>query len=91
MDYLTGTSAKALAEREQLSHQRIYQLLNKVAYRVLGYTSIKAVKALDPTRFVEVLHDRMMNGMRYIEPGRAETPEEFFYEMLTERKTRSYK
>ncbi len=90
MDYLTGMSVAALAEREEVTAPRIYQMLHKVAYRVMGFTSIKYVQPEDVLRFRARLYDSVFPHRPTFSQGEASTPREFFLELLSETKTRNY-
>jgi hypothetical protein len=88
MDYLTGMTVTTLAAREGVTPPRIYQMLHKVAYRVMGRHSITTIGKDDLTQFKARLYDIVWHKPQYVETAR--TPETFFYEMLSERKTRNY-
>jgi hypothetical protein len=90
MDYLTGTTVRALAEHEGVTVPRIYQMLHKVAWRVMGRSSITTVFKEDVAHFRARLHDITDPPPRFVALGEACTPEQFFYEMLSETKTRNY-
>jgi hypothetical protein len=90
MDYLTGMTVATLADREGVTPPRIYQMLHKVAWRVMGRSSITTIFKDDVTQFKARLYDIINPPPRRIEPGEACTPEQFFYEMLGEKKTRNY-
>ncbi len=86
MDYMTGKTVAAIAEAEDMSTQRVYQLLNKVAYRVLGFSSIQTAK-MNAAQFQRSLHHLMHPARRQ---ATSDTPEGFFYEMCYEEKIRDY-
>lgn len=86
MNYLTGTSAKDIAKAEGLSVQRVYQILNKAAYSVMGFHDIALVKAVYVGDFQKRLHSIMNPARQHSE----DTPEGFYYELLREPKTRNF-
>jgi len=87
MDYLTGVPVDVLAEREKLSTQRVYQLLNRVAYRVVGLTSIMHVKP-NVKRFAALLHEHTNPTRQFrFQP---DSPEAFYLELLMEEKHRNF-
>jgi NAD/NADP transhydrogenase beta subunit len=90
MDYVTGMTVGQIAEREGVTTVRVYQVLHKVAYRVLGFTSIKYVKAEDMPRLVARLHEIVWPHRATYSPGEACTPKEFYQELMSEKKTRNY-
>ena len=86
-DYLSGAKTmKEIAAAEQLSYQRVTQILAKVA-RQFGLTCMSHAKH-DPTKYLNYL--RALDTRKYIPLGPAETPEEFFYEMLAEPRVSNY-
>jgi hypothetical protein len=90
MDYLTGMSVTALAAREEVTAPRIYQVLHKVAYRVMGRSSITLIRPEDVPRFQARLYDSVFPHRPTFSQGEASTPREFFLELLSETKTRNY-
>lgn len=84
LDYAFGADVQALAEREGISHQRVYQVLNRAAASIGKHTT---QLRQDPDR-VKALLLNTRSRAPYVE--RAETPEEFFFEVMREPKTRAF-
>ena len=87
LDYLTGTPATALAEREKVTLTRVYQILDKLAYRFTGFSSIRHVPK---ERLYSALLRAIKPDLRHVEPGAAQTPEEFYVEMNDEPRVRDF-
>lgn len=87
LDYCTGTSTEELANREHVSQTRIYQILNKLAFRHTGVNSIKWAPKL---QLMNALLRAANPGLRHIGPSMAQTPEEFWTEMNDEPRIRNF-
>lgn len=87
IDYAYGMSVAELAVRERCSEQRIYQRLSNATVGLFGTNRSTELRKC-PERTVGRIKD-YLNRPRYIERGKAETPEEFFYELLNEPRTRN--
>ena len=84
LDYAFGTDVKALADREGISTPRVYQVLARAASSIGKHTT---QLRQDPDR-IKALLLNIRSRPLYV--GRAETPEEFFFEVMHEPKTRSF-
>lgn len=82
-DYITGMSVEEIANREELSQVRIYQILEK-ELRGLGYPKIEQSRQ-KPGLALWRLRTSLEFRRRPISAAR--TPEDFFYEMLDEQRT----
>lgn len=90
MDYCTGTPTNVLAEREGIALARVYQILNKLAFRFAYSHSIRNVGKDKMLRALQDTAARSMAQTNYVEPGTAQTPEEFYIEMLNEPRVRNF-
>jgi hypothetical protein len=79
--YLTGQSMPQIAAKESLSHQRVAQRLDKVA-RHLGLSSFRHA-LYNPNRYLTYLRALMQTHSTSLALP-AETPEEFYLELLYE-------
>ena len=81
LDLIYGVhSVLELAERHNVSHQRIYQIVNALLYRIGMNLSMARA---DPRKVRERL--RPLRYIGYVIG--AYTPEEFYFELLAETKT----
>lgn len=86
LDYCTGTPVADLAEREKLATARIYQILNRLAFRFAYSHSITYV---GKDRMIRAIRAAMTPRPPHVEPGTAQTPEEFYVEMNNEPRVRN--
>lgn len=84
MEYLTGTPVTKIAEIEGMSHQRVYQLLQRTA-RHMGCGTIEVAKADVPTFALRLRNFVIFDS--HIEP---DTPRAFFHELLHELRTHRF-
>jgi len=84
LDYAFGESAESLAAKNKCSVQRIHQRLAEVSFRLYASMGITMLR-VDPNRTARLIHERLTPTLRFFEGGRAQTPEEFFFELLQER------
>ena len=82
-DYITGISVEEIANREELSQVRIYQILEKELRR-LGYPKIEKSRQKPGLALWRL---RTSLELRRYPLFGARTPEDFFYEMLDEQRT----
>lgn len=82
-DYITGMPVEDIANREEVSQVRIYQILEK-ELRGLGYPKIEQSRQKPGLALWRLRTSLELRRYRLFE---ARTPEDFFYEILDEQRT----
>jgi hypothetical protein len=90
LDYCIGTPVADLAKREGIAVSRVYQILNKLAFRHCYSHSITIVSKDRMLRALRDEAERYLAHNQYVEPGTAQTPEEFYAEMLNEPRIHNF-
>jgi hypothetical protein len=80
MDYATGKDVESIAAHEQLSTQRIYQLLNKVCRHLWGYGTMSMLRHYPEVAAARLRINRAPNIYDRT------TPEGHYWEVMNEPK-----